>query len=317
MNTKASNTGNKHRILKKLSGELPKDFKEYLAYLRLRPQTIVNNIRYIRRFLEWLDNENLTVEKCTYNDLLAIIKHYRNEKHSVHNINNHLNGIQYYYEYQKLLGNVEHNPAKNLRVKGDIEKVPNDILTQKQIERIFENYQAETPVQKRNKIMISLVVYQGIEREEIYFLEPKDINLEKGTIQVRRNTRLQERILKLNAKQVLPLHEYIKETRSELIKLKKKQTKNYKTDKLFFTIGTSQHIKDSMRELLRELRTEHKYLTSFTQIRMSVISQWIKEKNLREVQYMAGHASIYSTQRYVRANLDELKDELSNYHPLQ
>jgi integrase/recombinase XerD len=107
------------------------------------------------------------------------------------------------------------------------------------------------------------------------------------------------------------------ETRSELIKLKKKQTKNYKTEKLFFTIGTSQHIKDSMRELLRELRKEHKYLTSFTQIRMSVISQWIKEKNLREVQYMAGHASIYSTQRYVRANLDELKDELSNYHPLQ
>ncbi len=317
MNTKSSNTGNKHRILKKLSGELPEDFKEYLLYLRLRPQTIVNNIRYIRRFLEWLDNENLTVDKCTYNDLLAIIKHYRNEKHSVHNINNHLNGIQYYYEYQKLLGKVEHNPAKNLRVKGDIEKVPNDILTLKQIEKIFENYQAETPVQKRNKIMISLVVYQAIEREEIHFLEPKDINLDKGTIQVRRNTRLQERILKLNAKQVLPLHEYMNETRTELLKLKKKQTRNYKTDKLFFTIGTSQHIKDSMRELLRELRKEHKYLTSFTQIRMSVISQWIKEKNLREVQYMAGHASIYSTQRYVRANLDDLKDELSVYHPLQ
>jgi integrase/recombinase XerD len=52
------------------------------------------------------------------------------------------------------------------------------------------------------------------------------------------------------------------------------------------------------------------------QIWISVISQWVKEKNIREVQYMAGHTSIYSTQRYIRANLDDLKDELSIYHPL-
>ncbi|MGV8138348.1 MAG: integrase [Mangrovibacterium sp.] len=53
------------------------------------------------------------------------------------------------------------------------------------------------------------------------------------------------------------------------------------------------------------------------QIRISVISHWVKEKNIREVQYMAGHASIYSTQRYIRASLDDLKDELSLFHPLQ
>jgi integrase/recombinase XerD len=55
----------------------------------------------------------------------------------------------------------------------------------------------------------------------------------------------------------------------------------------------------------------------FVQIRSSVISQWIKEKNIREVQYMAGHNNIISTQRYVRANLDELKEQLGNYHPLK
>ena len=100
--------------------------------------------------------------------------------------------------------------------------------------------------------------------------------------------------------------------RSKLLKLKGK-----KSEKLFITIGTSGYIKDAMRELLRELKQEHEYLNSFTQIRVSVISQWVKEKNIREVQYMAGHASIYSTQRYIRANLDDLKDELGMFHPLR
>lgn len=303
---------NKRKTLRGNSGYLPEGFKDYLESIRLRPATIANNMRYARRFLEWLDKENLSVENCTYNDLLALIKHYRGLDYSPHNINNHLNGVQYYYDYQKILGTLQHNPAVNLRVKGHVEKMPRELLSQKQIENIYESYHAETPVQKRNKIMISLVVYQAIEREEIYFLEPGDINLKKGTVRIRKNTRLQGRILKLNAMQILPLQEYMSGIRPRLLKLKGK-----KSEKLFITIGTSGHIKDAMRELLQELKQEHEYLNSFTQIRVSVISQWVKERNIREVQYMAGHASIYSTQRYIRANLDDLKDELGMFHPLK
>ncbi len=55
----------------------------------------------------------------------------------------------------------------------------------------------------------------------------------------------------------------------------------------------------------------------FVQVRSSVISLWIKKKNIREVQYMAGRNNIISTQRYVRANLDELKEQLVKFHQLK
>lgn len=99
-----------------------------------------------------------------------------------------------------------------------------------------------------------------------------------------------------------------------LLKLKKKQTKHYKTDKLLITTGDSHHLKEAVRELLRK---QNPFFEDLAQIRSSVISQWIKEKNTREVQYMSSHKCIYSTQRYVRANLDELKEHLGNYHPLK
>jgi integrase/recombinase XerD len=288
-----------------------KAFKEYLESIRLRPRTITNNLRYIRRFLQWLESENLEAQNCTYNDLLSIIKHYRQQGHSIHNINNHLNGIQYYYDHLRKSGKAGHNPAVNLRIKGSIEQLPKDLLNRKQIEKVYEDYTAKTPVQKRNKIIIGLIVYQALEREEVHLLEPRDINLQKGTIRIRKNVRFQERILKLNASQILPLQEYLTTVRPELLKLK-----GQPSEKLFVTIGESRHIKEAIRELLNELQRKHKFLKSFLQIRVSVISHWIKEKNIREVQYMAGHASIYSTQRYIRANLDDLKDELSLFHPL-
>ncbi|NBC83343.1 MAG: hypothetical protein GVY19_08160 [Bacteroidetes bacterium] len=96
--------------------------------------------------------------------------------------------------------------------------------------------------------------YQALEREEIHFLEPTDINLEKGTVRIRKNTQLQGRVLKLTANQILPLQEYMSEIRPEFVKLKGKQSGLSgvaKTEKLFIIIGTSQHIKDSMRELHR------------------------------------------------------------------
>lgn len=282
-----------------------------------QPSTIEGTVSYAKHFLKWLEIENMKTEQVSYNDLLSLVKQYREKELSRHTINCHLLGIQHYYEWLIAKKKVTHNPAVNLRVKGVIEKLPSELLSKKQLEKIYENYKAETPVQKRNKIIISFLIYQGVVREELQRIEPKDISLQKGTIQIRKTVRLQERILKLSASQILPLQEYIKEVRPKLLKLKKKQTKNYQSDKLLITIGYSHHLHDATRLIIEDLRKEYPYFKSFIQVRSSVINGWIKERNIREVQYMAGHASIISTQRYVRANLDDLKEQLVNFHPLK
>jgi len=294
-----------------------KGFREHMLYRNYQLSTIKGIEGAIQNFLKWLENENLQIEEVTYNDLLILVKKRREKNLSRHTINSHLLAIQHYYDWLVSKGKTIHNPAVNLRVKGVIESLPGNLLNQKQLEQIYEDYKAETPVQRRNKIIISLVVYQALVREDLQQLEPNDINLEKGIIRVRKTVRLQERILKLKANQILPLQEYITQTRPKLLKLKKQNTKNYHTDKLLITTGNSHHLKEATRELIYLLRKQHPWFKSFLQVRSSVISLWIKEKNIREVQYMAGHNNIISTQRYVRANLDELKEQLGKFHPLK
>ncbi|MDF1573072.1 MAG: hypothetical protein P1P82_15795 [Bacteroidales bacterium] len=53
------------------------------------------------------------------------------------------------------------------------------------------------------------------------------------------------------------------------------------------------------------------------QIRSSVITHWLKHYNLRQVQYMAGHKYVSSTERYQQNNLDKLQGQLEKYHPLE
>lgn len=289
-----------------------KGFKEHLESKRYRQSTINSFIRYVGRFLEWLENENLQLDGFTYSDLLVFVKHLRENGFEVRNTNCHLIGIQYYFDYQMQQGNVKHNPVVNLRVKGVSEKLPNEILSKQQLDEIYEGYEPSTPVQKRNKIIIGFYIYQALVAEEVQRLEPCDIDLQKGTVKIKKSVTLQRRVLKLAANQILPLQEYITQIRPQLLKLKPS-----KSDKLLVTTGDSDHLKEATRELLTALRKQHPYFKNFKQVRSSVISLWIKEKNIREVQYMAGHNSIMSTQRYVRANLDELKGQLAMFHPLK
>ena len=53
------------------------------------------------------------------------------------------------------------------------------------------------------------------------------------------------------------------------------------------------------------------------QIRSSVITEWLRKNNLRQVQYMAGHKYVSSTQRYQLNNLDDLQNELRSHHPMK
>ena len=66
---------------------------------------------------------------------------------------------------------------------------------------------------------------------------------------------------------------------------------------------------------LTHLKKINSKVKSIDQIRASVIVHWLKLYNLRKVQIMAGHRYISSTESYKANNLDDLKEDIKNYHP--
>lgn len=70
--------------------------------------------------------------------------------------------------------------------------------------------------------------------------------------------------------------------------------------------------------LMKQLRKSNPKLKNADQIRASVIVKWLKQYNLREVQYLAGHRFISSTEAYRQSDVQqEITEKVNKYHPLE
>lgn len=97
--------------------------------------------------------------------------------------------------------------------------------------------------------------------------------------------------------------------------------RNKINQQLFISLNGSENLKNSVKHLMDDLRKISRSLSGpevkdAQQIRRSVIVNWPKEKDIRQVQYMADHSSVSSTERYRAANLEELEEALKIHHPL-
>ena len=153
----------------------------------------------------------------------------------------------------------------------------------------------------RNVVILGLMVYQGVHSGELQKMEVGHISLGGGTIYIPSTTRSNSRTLQLSPVQMLPVHEYVEMVRPQL---------KPKGEELF-----PGNLHNVMYALVQELQGINPAITNALHIRGSVIINWLKQHNKRQVQYMAGHKYITSTEAYAVQDLDTLQDELSKHHP--
>ena len=92
--------------------------------------------------------------------------------------------------------------------------------------------------------------------------------------------------------------------------LLQEKTQNYSEQLILSSQGRLAFI----HSLFKTLKGINHTIKNTKQIRASVISHWLKHYNIREVQYMAGHRYISSTERYLRDDLEYLQDTIESLH---
>ncbi len=258
-------------------------------------------------------------------NLLVFIDSCRMENKSKKHINTMLRSIRNYYDYLKSTGEATVNPAANLYLKGVRHKLPHDILPSESLQQLYQSYPVIDNRSSRNKIILGMLIYQGITTDELMRLTTADVKLQEGKIFVPGSRHSNSRTLELKPFQVMELHEYLTEIRPKILEEVAKPKPCRKPDKinrkrienqLFVSINGSEHIKNSLLHLFRDVQKINPNVINAVQIRQSVIAYWLKTMNLRQVQYMAGHKYVSSTERYHTNNLDNLQSKLEKLHPL-
>jgi integrase/recombinase XerD len=320
---KARNKKHEYSFEQEIHDQL-KGFKIYLKELGNGESTIRQKSNYAGYFLQWLEPERLQPQDARYNDLLNFIDYCKSESSSKL-INNKLRSIRNFYDYLQKENPGILNPASNLYIRGTRRKVIAGTIDYKTLETLHQSYPTETLRQKRNKVILGLFIYQAITTEELHQLEPNHLKLKEGKICIPGNRRRNGRTLELKSFQILELHEYLTEIRPGIIEEITKPKPARKPDKinkirlenqLFISVNGSENIKNSLLHMFRDVQKIAPNITNAKQVRQSVIVHWLKNHNLRQAQYMAGHKYVSSTERYQTNNLDNLQSKLEICHPL-
>ena len=287
-------------------------FSHYLNENGYRLNTVRNHTQEGDTFIKWAETENIHPEQCTYNELLSYVKSCTEKGNSKRTINQKLSILKKYFNYLIEKEARTDNPTAELRIKNTIRTVPHDLLSKEALENIYKDYPANGITGKRNKSMLGLMIYQGATTAELAAIEVKDIKLEEGKVYLPATNRSNSRTLKLEAMQIIQLQNYLLMIRPVLLAMTEKTT-----DKLFMSSGKGGRLSNSFAKLMVVISRLNNRATGTKQIRASVITEWLKVYNIREVQYMTGHRYVSSTGHYRTDKLEGLLEQLESLHPLK
>ena len=282
-------------------------FKNHLIKNKLSKDTIQTYQKCISIFLRRIQEENKASENIKYTDIINFIEHLKQQGKSTGRINIYLLSIRHYYDYL----DINKNPAEGVILKGRKRTIPANLIEEKDLQELYENYPDTDFISKRNKVITGLFIYQAITREELEKLKPEHLLLNKAKIIIPPGRNTNQRTLPLNASQIGDFYEYIQSIRPEL-----EQQSKLQNEKLFFGTKGSKTLRGMLSYIYKTIRETNPEIKDGKQIRMSIITNKLKTQNLRQVQYFAGHKWVSSTERYKLNNIEDLKKEIEKFHPL-
>lgn len=277
--------------------------------------TINGHLKNVGYFKEWLTHNQLYEnENVSRKNIMEYVQYEQGRNIDTATINLRLCSISLYFEYLKTTNIVRRNPARTLRIRGKLQKVVEQPLTYEELENLYHAYkqlqkevanhtkEATALAHQRNIVIVGMLVWQGLHSGELNKMETNYVKLDEGKIYIPGTARSNSREIRLHPQQILSLHTYLNGGVRDRLKTS--------GDKLF-----NGGMVDIVAHLVEELKGINPQIKNARHIRASVILYWLKLYNKRQVQYMAGHRYIDSTEKYAVQQTDTLTDLLSKHHP--
>jgi integrase/recombinase XerD len=252
---------------------------------------------------------------AVYKDVVNYIGTLRRKYSNASTLNRILCSIRAYYDFLCYTGQRSDNPARSIKLRDQRRKDVQlqDLFTTEELEALLDRPERYNNLAYRNRVLISLLIYQALLPGEMEALTVPDINLDAGSIYIKPTTSTNKRELQLKPNQILLFYQYIHEIRPKLLQAKK-------SDALLIGIrGTPMKSGDIVKHVMRSYKGLYpRRQVNAQTIRQSVIANLLKQGyDLSLVQAFAGHKYPSSTERYKQNEVETLRDAVQKYHPVK
>lgn len=275
---------------------------------RHTPSSAKNYLFEITNFLA----TNPDAQGYGYNDVVMhfdrLTKRYSNSSTRVRI----LTSIKKYYDFLLFSGVRSDHPCRKLYIRRKKSQIQTqELFSMKELQLVLCQPNTQTSLGVRNKVVLSLLVCQGLASDEIIKLTLQDVDLDGGYVSIKGSKMISGRTLNLEASQIRLIDNYICEHRKAISKSDGKSL-------IVSSRGEAMSI-DGIRCIVDPWRSMFPdRVLNPEKIRMSVISYWVNERKLpvESVLDMSGLKWASSVMQYKDIDMDLQKEMIERFHPL-
>lgn len=284
-------------------------FKSYIINELGYTQTTFKGYRTcVNSYLDWLKANSINPKKMTLSQTYDFLAYRRLKGDTSGNITIYKTALTH---FNQAIG-MQSNPALLIHLAKRESKTPTQLLDEEFLDTIYRDTSANTLVQKRDRCILGMMLFLGLQRNELGILDLEDLKLEEARLYVPQTLTTNERYINLNPKQMMHLSQYFYDIRPKLV-----SEYSVDTNRLFFSCGDATGLEAVMSRMMKRIKREFHYVKDFKQFKQSRMSIWVKELGLRQAQYLGGYRYVTSVQRYDFKSIDDLKMKLEYNHPME
>ncbi|WP_035290301.1 site-specific tyrosine recombinase XerD [Clostridium sp. KNHs214] len=266
------------------------EYVEKLRKKKLSENTIEAYERDIKRYLEFLNSRNESIQESDTITIMAYVQELQKSKMANSSIVRSIISIRGFYIFLMSKGLVEDDPTYKYevpKIKRDIPKV----LTVEEVDKLLNMPDLNSHKGIRDKAMLEVMYATGIKVTELLNLNIYSLNLKLGYIKCK-GTKEKERIIPIGSYAVNCIEEYLK-IRPEL------NINNL--DYLFFNSQGNRLTRQGFWKIIKEYAKDAKIkknINLYTLRHSFAVHLLQNGADIRIVQELLGHTSIAATQIY-------------------
>jgi integrase/recombinase XerD len=203
------------------------------------------------------------------------------------------------------------NPASELDLPRLPHRLPRDVLTAEEVERVLSQPDVRAPVGVRDRAILELLYSTGVRRSELVSLRLTDVDPERGTVMIREGKGRRDRMVPVGERALAWIERYTRDIRPELVVLPD-------CGALFLTTLGESLTPDYLTQQVRRfvLGAELGKSGSCHLFRHTMATLMLEGgADVRYIQEMLGHVHLDSTEVYTRVSIRKLRAIHEATHP--
>jgi integrase/recombinase XerD len=198
-------------------------YLEHRARLGNTEQGLYNTERYIRDFIQWADERGVThphqVSRAVLERYQRWLYHYRKkdgEPLHVRSQRGKIVPLKGFFKWLTKTAEIPANPASDLDLPREIHRIPRQVLTAEDAQRVLSLADTGTLVGLRDRAMMEVLYATGMRRMELAQLAMDDIEPQRCVVLIRQGKGHKDRLIPLGERALHWVRRYLEEVRPQL-----------------------------------------------------------------------------------------------------